>query len=168
MIIFDLDQTLIDSYSIKHLRDSRQWKLVYSKIPTIYPFEGIDYLLSTLKGRVPLGIVTSSPRTYCSRIIEHNGWEIEIVVCYHDTKKHKPHPDPILKAIEHLDSQKERVLSVGDESKDIIASNKAGVVSIAVMWGAIDRMSLLRAKPDHYFETVKELTEYVMVYFDIT
>lgn len=57
-----------------------------------------------------------------------------MTVCYHDTKNHKPHPAPILKAIEKFNG-KEEVLSVGDDIKDIQESNSTGVTSILVTLG---------------------------------
>jgi phosphoglycolate phosphatase-like HAD superfamily hydrolase len=142
--------------------------MVYNKIPYIRPFEGINDLLNTLTGKVFLAIVTSSPSTYCQKVVKHNNWEIDKMVCYHDTKNHKPHPEPILKAMEKLDIEKDKVLSIGDEAKDIMASRKAGVISIAALWGTTDRGSLLQSKPDYFFETVDELTKYIMKHLDIT
>ena len=48
-IIFDLDQTLVDSRHIEHLRRSRQWSIVYQKIPTILAYDGINEVLSVTR-----------------------------------------------------------------------------------------------------------------------
>lgn len=167
MIIFDLDQTLIDSSSVKLLRDRRKWNEVYPKIPQLLPYEGITELLQKLIGRVPIGIVTSSPKSYCQRIINHNNWCFDTVVCYHDTSNHKPHPAPILKAIESLECENKNVISIGDEAKDIIASRRAGVISIASLWGTSYRADLLGANPDYTAETVDALSKLLFEEMDI-
>lgn len=41
-IIFDLDQTLVDSKHIKHPRRSHKWFIVYQKVPTILAYDGIN------------------------------------------------------------------------------------------------------------------------------
>lgn len=167
MIIFDLDQTLIDSLSIKQLRDNRQWKLVYTKIPQLYPYKGINELLKKLKNKVPLGIVTSSPKSYCQKILDHNKWNFDTIVCYHDTINHKPHPEPILTAINNIGGKKENVISIGDEAKDIIASKRAGVISIAALWGTAEMVDLLGAGPTYISKTVEELSSILFDRLDV-
>jgi len=44
-VIFDLDQTLVDSKHLKKLRDSRQWSEVFKNIDSIKPYPLIDEIL---------------------------------------------------------------------------------------------------------------------------
>lgn len=70
-IIFDLDQTLVDSLCIEHLRRSRQWTIVYQKIPTILAYDGINEILSITRDRgIKLAIVSSSPSRYVQRVVQ--------------------------------------------------------------------------------------------------
>lgn len=39
-------------------------------------------------------VVTSSPQSYCSKVLKHFDWKGIKIVCYHDTSGHKPDPDP--------------------------------------------------------------------------
>src|SRR5665648_1255406 len=90
-LILDLDQTLVDSQCIEPFRRSRQWSLVYQKIPTILVYEGIEDFLSMVKNRsIKTSIVTSSPSSYANRVIRHFGWDFDATICYHDTTSHKP------------------------------------------------------------------------------
>jgi len=74
LFIFDLDQTLVDSNKASGLRKNRQWSKVYSMIPELMPFCGVNDFLSTLNRRgAEIAIVTSSPRPYCERIISYWG-----------------------------------------------------------------------------------------------
>jgi HAD superfamily hydrolase (TIGR01509 family) len=157
-VLFDLDQTLIDSRTAEALRKQRNWPRVYSLIPGFVVYDGIAKLLAMLADRnIPLGIVTSSPGSYCGRVIEHHGFQITKTVCYHDTTRKKPHPDPILKGIEMLGLPSDQVWAVGDDPRDVEAAKAAGAHTVAVSWGCADFKALLDANADVLFETVDGL-----------
>jgi HAD superfamily hydrolase (TIGR01662 family) len=161
VIIFDLDQTLIDTSSVELLRKKRDWQSIYPKIPDLIPYSGINELLDYLSGKeIKTALVTKSPRPYCSRIIESNNWNFDAIVCYHDCSHQKPHPEPILKAIQMLNANPEEVFSVGDDGNDIIASKGAGAKTIGVSWGIENSEALNSTEPDHIFETVEELNDF--------
>jgi len=134
-IIFDLDMTLVDTSSLLTMRDQRLWNQVYQNISKTKIYDGVLNLLDQLKDGVKAGIVTSSPRTYAERVIDYHGLNIQLLTAYHDTQKHKPHADPILDGISKLGLKPYEVISIGDEEKDIIASNNAGAKSVLVKWG---------------------------------
>ena len=158
LFIFDLDQTLVDSNKASGLRKNRQWSKVYSMIPELMPFCGVNDFLSTLNRRgAEIAIVTSSPRPYCERIISYWGWTINITVCYHDTRKHKPDPEPILLALQKSRCSAEKTFAVGDTPGDIIAANRAGVLSVAALWRSDQWDELLAANPGVVCQTVSDL-----------
>jgi len=64
----------------------------------------------------------------------------EIVVGSDDTERHKPHPDPILFALEKLGARPEEAAYVGDSPFDVGAARAAGVHAIGVTWGGIHDM----------------------------
>src|SRR5437763_1202703 len=100
-VLFDLDQTLINSSVAEPLRRQGKWAEVYKLISGFNRYDGIGELLAMLLEReVAIAIVTSSPRSYCAKVIEQHQFLVEKTVCYHDTNLHKPHPAPILKGIE--------------------------------------------------------------------
>ncbi|MED1747180.1 HAD family hydrolase [Brevibacillus borstelensis] len=161
-IIFDLDQTLIESHSAKLHRRDRNWDVVYSMIPKLLPYEGIPELLQELSAKsIPFGIVTSSPASYCNRIVKHWGWKVHFTVCYHDTQRRKPHPDPINLGVTKLGVPKESVVSIGDDPKDILAARSAGVTSVGVLWGAKDPQGLIKTSPDYLFNTTEEMVNFL-------
>lgn len=164
VLIFDLDQTLIDSRHIEHLRRSRQWSIVYQKIPTILTYDGINEVLSFTKDKgIKLAIVSSSPSSYVQRVMRHFGWSFDVMVCYHDTNRHKPHPAPFIEAANRLKIAAKDCWAMGDEPKDIIAAKAAGMYAVAALWGSLDKESLKSAKPDIIFETV---TSFYKVIYD--
>lgn len=148
-VLFDLDQTLIDSTPALPLRDKRQWNLVYPMIPSLRPYDGIPELLKELRSRqVSISIVTSAPSSYCNRVLRQWNWDIQAVVCYHDTLLHKPHPEPILKALEKLGVQASQAISVGDRAQDTLAARAAGVFTVGALWGSDERQTLASSHPD--------------------
>ncbi len=154
-IIFDLDQTLVDSRHIEHLRRSRQWSIVYQKIPTISAYEGIKEILSITRDKgIKLAIISSSPSSYVRRVVQHFGWSFDVMVCYHNTIQHKPHPAPFIEAASRLKIAVKDCWVVGDDPKDIIAAKAAGMYTVAALWGSLNKEPLKRAKPDAIFETV--------------
>jgi phosphoglycolate phosphatase-like HAD superfamily hydrolase len=163
MIIFDLDQTLIDSSAAEPLRRSRRWNDVYSLIPSLMPYPGIPELLAELQNRDhSLAIVTSSPKTYCSRVIQHWNWPIDNLVAYHDTKRHKPEPEPLLMAISRGTELNAQNFHVGDTPADTQAAKAAGIISLAAMWGSTAPEALEDSAPDHIFSTVDEITTFLL------
>ena len=169
LVIFDLDQTLIDSQHIEHLRKSRNWSAIYKKIPTITAYNRIDDVLSIVESKgIKLGLVTSSPSSYAQRVVRHFGWSFDVMVCYHDTSQHKPHPEPFLEAANRLKIPAQNCWAIGDNPNDIIGARRAGMYAVAALWGSCDKESLKDTKPDIQFETVSSLYDEVYENFSST
>jgi len=150
------------------LRRSRKWSEVYKIIPDLRPYDGIPELLAELnKANIPIAIVTSSPSSYCQRVINHWGWEINSTVCYHDTKLHKPHPEPLLLAVKKINVPKSQVVAIGDEKNDIISAQRAKIYSVAVLWGARNKEELLAIKPNRIAESVDDLRNFLFEYYKL-
>lgn len=157
-ILIDLDQTLIDSQLAETQRRARNWQSVYQLVPRLLPYPGIMELLADLKkASVPICIVTSSPSSYCNRVISQWDWSINATVCYHDTHNKKPHPDPILLGLERLGVKANSAIAIGDAAKDTQAARDAGVFSIGAVWGSLEKDQLLQSKPNILCETVDDL-----------
>lgn len=60
------------------------------------------------------------------------------IVLGDDTENHKPHPEPLLKAIEILGINAEKSLYVGDTIADYKSSKAAGMDFALALWGAHD------------------------------
>jgi len=159
-VIFDLDLTLIDSSIAEPLRSKRDWKSVYALIAQFAVYPGIHELLADLHTwGIPCAIVTSSPRPYCTRVVSTHDFQIPELVCFHDTTRRKPHPDPMLKALKQLGLDSTDAVAVGDEAKDIQSARACGVSTIAATWGALHEDVLRAASPDMVAASVEELHE---------
>jgi len=147
-IIFDLDMTLVDTSSLLQLRSKRKWTQVYNKLYETKLFEGVSNLIDNLKPKYKIGIVTSSPRKYAEKLIDFHDLNIPILVGYHDTSFHKPHPEPILHGIKQMDTTAESTIYVGDQVIDIDAAKTAGCISIGVTWGDDSAEDIKNSAPD--------------------
>jgi pyrophosphatase PpaX len=64
----------------------------------------------------------------------------EVVVGSDDTERQKPHPDPILFALDRLGVGAAEAAYVGDSPFDVAAARAAGVHAIGVTWGGIHEL----------------------------
>jgi HAD superfamily hydrolase (TIGR01549 family) len=168
-LILDLDQTLVDSREAEYYRNNRKWQEVYNLIPALSPFEGINEIIHKLMiYEIPFAVVTSSPSSYCRRVLNHWEWKPNAIVCYHDTPRRKPFPDPYEKAIRDLSVEKGSIIAIGDHPNDIIAAKRAKVQSIGVTWGIKNRDRLLEANPDYVLHEVVDLYQFLSDRYSIT
>jgi len=127
----------------------------------VVPFNGILNLLSYLRRKnFNLGIVTSLPSIYAIKEIKAaNLGPFRCLVCYHDTSLHKPYPQPIIKALEKLDSNPNHTIYIGDQLADILAGKAANVKTGIVLWGVLSKNwdLLLKAKPMFVFYEVNDI-----------
>jgi pyrophosphatase PpaX len=122
---------------------------------------GMPGVLETLKqeGR-RLGIVTAKRRATVALAFTYLPLEryFDVVVAAEDTERHKPHPQPLLRALELLDAEPDHAAYVGDSPFDIRAAKAAGIHAIAVTWGGIHSRERLEAEePDAVVTDTEEL-----------
>jgi HAD superfamily hydrolase (TIGR01509 family) len=167
MIIFDLDQTLINTDIAYNLRKQGKWGEVYSLIPQMTKYPCIDEIYQRLidKG-IKMALVSSSPKTYCTRVLNHFGLSFDVIVAYHDTSNHKPHPQPYLKAMEVMNFNNGIVYALGDDSNDVLAAKNAGIKSIGCGWGTYNKAALKGADPHLYFDNPCDLFNYFKKIFN--
>jgi len=119
-------------------------------------FPGTAEMLAEIKARGSLtGVVTSKSTRSTLRALEHTGILafFDTIVTADDVVHHKPHPDPILKALESLGLRSDEALYIGDSMFDVEAAQAAGVEVVGVSWGARSREDLLLQCPNGVFDT---------------
>lgn len=157
-VIFDLDQTLIDSSSAAEFRDRRDWDTAKRMVPQLPVYAGISNIFAMLHTlKIPVGIATSSPAPYCNTVITHHRWTIKATSCYHCTEKRKPHPDPILNVAMRMGVNPINAVSIGDDPRDIVASIAAGSLAVAARWGCAPGVDPASEDPHHICDTVPDL-----------
>jgi pyrophosphatase PpaX len=119
-------------------------------------FDGVLDVLRQLKseGR-RLGVVSAKLRPTVERVFASAGMNelFDVVVGSDDTERHKPEPEPVLKALELLAADPGDAAYVGDSPFDVAAARGAGVFAVAVGWGGIHRVE----DADAFVETPEEL-----------
>jgi HAD superfamily hydrolase (TIGR01509 family) len=157
-IIFDLDQTLVDTSIALVLRKQKNWQLVYSLIPQFKFYDGIPEVFEFIrKSRLRTCIVTTGQRKYAQNVVSHFNIPCEFIIDYSSTARIKPFPDPMLKALEKFMLNKKEVISFGDRAIDIESSNLAGIYSVACMWGTSERELLIKSKPARIIENPQDI-----------
>ena len=121
----------------------------------------MDAVLVRLEGGgPPLGIVTAKRRATVDLAFAVLPLErhFDLIVTSDDTERLKPHPDPILRAVELAEAVPADTAYVGDSPFDIQAAKAARVGAIAVTWGNIHSADTLRAEePDALVDDPEEL-----------
>lgn len=112
---------------------------------------------------VRMGIVTTKIRKTTGMGLQLLGIEdlMEAVVTVEDVEFPKPDPQPVVKALEIMESDPRTALMVGDSHYDIMAANRAGVISAGVSWSLKGADFLRQYDPRHILLDIREL-------FDIT
>lgn len=101
-------------------------------------FPGITVLLDQLDAqRTPWGIVTNKPARYTHPIIDQLGLRERLasVVCGDDTRHAKPHPEPLLAACRKIDIPPTECIYLGDDQRDVQASQAAGMEPVVALYG---------------------------------
>ena len=106
-----------------------------------------------------MGIVTSKLHRMAVRGLRRCGFEsmFEIIVGSDDVEKHKPNPEPVLKAMSQLDIAPEDTIYIGDSPHDMRSGRAAGVRTGAVLWGPFTREELSETEPDIWFNSPADL-----------
>jgi phosphoglycolate phosphatase-like HAD superfamily hydrolase len=149
-IIFDLDLTLVDTTLAEPYRSRRDWTGAYSVLPQCTVYDGLSEVFDIIrKFGINTCIVSTSPRPYVEKVVQTFNLPINHIVAYHDAKPIKPHPAPMLKALELLGCDTRSAISFGDRVIDIQSSNGAGIESVACFWGTKEKTELMRSGYTH-------------------
>jgi beta-phosphoglucomutase-like phosphatase (HAD superfamily) len=132
-VIFDFDQTIVDSSKIEYLRNNRDWTLIRSKLNLIALMEHFRDLYNLLKeNNLKLCIISHSPREkYIKHILNHYNLQFDLILGYEDLDGFlKPNSYIFKKAVRKLLLDENSIISIGDHKNDIIASKNAGINAI--------------------------------------
>lgn len=97
----------------------------------LYP-DALFVLEALQKKGKQIALITTSLHANVYHLLEKYNLHsfFDVVITNEDTALHKPHPDPLYKALEELGGTKESAIMIGDSDKDIGAAANAGVDSI--------------------------------------
>ena len=127
----------------------------------VRPYDGVVEAVRALRARKKtLGLVTSKMRSGALRGLRVAGLEdaFRVIVGADEVTHPKPHPEPVLMALERLRAPVAGAVFVGDSRHDLECGRAAGVKTAAVLWGPFDRAHLADLEPDYWLETPADLT----------
>ena len=135
-----------------------------------YQLANHDRLLSAYDGIVatlrqfaadghPLAIVTSKSESLALRALEHVGIAdlFPVLVGCDMCSNHKPHPEPVERALALLHALPADAIFVGDSPHDVESGRAAHVYTVGVTWGAFTRAEMDASGADVVIDDVSGL-----------
>ena len=134
-IVFDLDQTLVDSSRLPTAEARRRWAHggepgLVTEIEargSIVPHELPGLFLAR---DVPVGVATRSPRPYAERVLAEFGVEIDVL---HAGSRNKA--ASIRECARDLGANPAEIVVIGDDESDIRAARELNATSLGAVWG---------------------------------
>jgi HAD superfamily hydrolase (TIGR01509 family) len=109
-----------------------------------------EALLRVRAAGLRAGLVTSGDRVRVSRELAALGVAdlFEALVCAEDTVMRKPHPEPLLLALERMRLDPSEAVYVGDSPEDVQMAQAARVRTVGIPGGFPNREALAASRPD--------------------
>ncbi len=154
------DPALIETMITDYLEVYRRLEFSYIDI---YPHVR-DVLLRFHAKGFNLGIVTTKFMASALPSIRHFGLDefIGVIISLDEVKNHKPHPEPVEKALAAFRGHKQ-ALMIGDAPSDILAGKNAGILTCGVAW-TLKPEALRLASPDFWIDDYRELPRLIERY----
>lgn len=126
----------------------------------LHAYDGVPELLRGFAAAGhPMALVTSKGDELAKRALTHVGLDdlIRVVVGCDSCTRHKPHPEPVERALALLGTAPADAIFVGDSPHDVESGRAAGVYTIGVSWGAFTPEAMLRSGADLVIHEIGEL-----------
>jgi HAD superfamily hydrolase (TIGR01509 family) len=143
-LLAQLTGTSIDTDMLRAYKESMEEHYIAQKPLTAGLLERLNEARSA-GGR--FAIASSASRRYVQKHLVDRGIEklFDALVCRDDVSRHKPHPQPYLRALELLDAEIEHSFAVEDSPAGIEAAVSAGLFCVAVTGNMTRDMDQSRA-----------------------
>ena len=167
-VIFDLDDTLLDTSDLAPLRRSGRWGECFASLDLArrFPSDGIAIPVETLPAQVKqrglaTGLLTSSPRPYAEALLQRFGIATQAVITGSDGFAPKPDPSGLRAVAAELEIPANHCLYVGDHPDDFYAAANAGMPCAGVAWNGEFSPDWRRYWPDVAVAAPQRLLGYV-------
>lgn len=157
-------EKVFEKYGIKDIeRISTEWNNCMARsISDSHIYDGILDVLERLKdSSIVTGVVTSRTEEELERDFRPLDFfkYFRHIICAEDTKKHKPHPDPLLKFLEISGQKRGDCVYIGDTIHDMQSANAANIDFALAKWGAESpesiNTSIILESPKEIFKLAK-------------
>ncbi|MFB3889413.1 MAG: HAD family hydrolase [Candidatus Bathyarchaeia archaeon] len=129
------------------------------------PFPNVAATLEELSRKAKLAVITMRfmPKEEIASELEQFDLAkyFSHIVTAMDTRKPKPSPEALIKAVKSMDLQMCECVIVGDSVSDIHAGKAAGAATVAVLSGLYTHEELALACPDLILRDVTELPKFI-------
>lgn len=128
-------------------------------LPEMPIIEGFLDFVEYIKNKgIRTALVTSSTNQELKNVNKHLNIisHFDKVISADATVKHKPHPDPYLKALEIMQANRENIIVIEDSPNGIISGKKAGCRCYALTT-SFSKGKLIKAGADRIFESYEQL-----------
>ena len=126
----------------------------------LHAYDGIVAALRNFSaGGHPLAVVTSKSDWLAHKALELVGIDnlFPVLVGCDTCVNHKPHPEPVERALALLDVPASNAIFVGDSPHDIASGRAAQVYTVGVTWGAFTREEMQASGADVVIHDINEL-----------
>lgn len=109
------------------------------------------------KGYKMAAVTTRSKKTSHQTLLNAGIFDLfDVIISGEDAKELKPHPAPLLKALEYLNEIPEKTVMIGDSHFDIEAGKNAGTKTIRAIYG-FHTEQLHEPEPDFFIKDISDL-----------
>lgn len=158
-----IEQLFSDNFNEVMLDYYKFYKENHSKMAKV--FDGITELITELKKRnILLSVYTGKGKGSTEITLDELGLInlFDMVVTGDDIIGHKPSPEGVDVFVNKYNLNRSRVLMVGDAPPDVKAAKATGIKIASVLWDSYAKEQVLQMGSDYYFETVEELSNFLI------
>ncbi len=142
-------EKLINAHREFHYKNYHLAKLFPNTLETLKLLKEKGYKLAA--------VTTRSKKTSHQTLIDTGIFDLfDVVISLEDAHEPKPHPAPLLKALELLSETPDHAVMIGDSHLDIEAGKNAETKTIRATYG-FHKDNIDNPKPDHVIDDISEL-----------
>lgn len=111
-----------------------------------------------------LALVTNKPVRYVPNILQHFDWQdvFAMTLGGDSLAEKKPHPMPLLHVCEQLHLCPEQSAMIGDSRNDILAGQRAGMMTLGLSYGYNYGQDIRDFMPTQAFDGFADLTQFLL------
>lgn len=131
----------------------------YKNYHLVKPFPGTMEVLRALKEKgYKIAAVTTRSKKTSIQTIEDAGIEkyFDAIISWEDVAEHKPHPEPLLKALDLVGGTPDKAVMIGDSHLDVEAGKNAGTMTIRAGYG-FHKENMHDPEPDIIIDNISDL-----------
>jgi len=150
----NVDQQVVDYRTYNLMR--------HDEMVSVFPYVN-EVVQVFARNGIKLGVVTTKMRDTTKRALQMFDLlpYMQTIITLDDVENAKPHPEPVLLAMEAIQADPKETVMVGDSSFDILSAQRAGAWSAGVAWSLKGAEALTVYNPDWMLTDMRDLYDIV-------